>query len=395
MMRKVFLVSVCILFSFRISAQNDSCRQGIPAPSLSGYFSDRTSLMLLQKPHDAIWDHELQNRVKMAWQPLSWISSELQIRNRFSFGESFALNPMLATSAGNDRGVADLSFTLAQGKRYAVTSMIDRAFLQLTFKKLELAVGRQRINWSQTLVWNPNDLFNTYSFFDFDYPERPGSDAIRCTWFYSATGRAEMAVKADSSGKITAGGLFRWNMWSSDFQILAAVLPHHELVLGGGWSTNFGKYGFRGEVSWFHPGIDSLKGSDMILSSVSLDVMFYKSWYLIAEVLYRWEQKPAPEKTLMDYYYAPATVKDLAFADVSALVQLNVPVTPLFTVSLAAMGLPGKGFYLGPSFSFSLSNNLEASLISQIFSGRFSEYAGGPEIRQTFYLNFLRFKWNF
>jgi len=59
------------------------------------------------------------------------------------------------------------------------------------------------------------------------------------------------------------------------------------------------------------------------------------------------------------------------------------------------MGLPGKGFYLGPSFSFSLSNNLEASLISQIFSGRFSKFDRGQEIRQTFYLNFFRLKWNF
>jgi len=351
--------------------------------------------MILQDPHDAIWDNELQNRLKMAWQPLSWISSEWQVRNRLSFGESFALNPMLASSAGKDRGVADLSFTLSTGNRYALTSQIDRAFLQLTFNKIELAVGRQRINWSQTLVWNPNDLFNTYSFFDFDYPERPGSDAIRCTWFYSPAGRAEMAVKTDSSGKITAGGLFRWNKWNYDFQIIGAVLPQNELVLGGGWSGNIGKFGFRGEVSWFHPRSDSLKGSDMILSSVSVDGMFYKSWYFIAEVLYRWEQKPAPEKTLMDYYYAPASVKDLAFADISALVQLSIPVSPLFNISLAAMGLPGKGFYLGPSFSFSLSNNLEASLISQIFSGRFSKFTGGPEIRQTFYLNFFRLKWNF
>jgi len=394
-MKKALLFSVYFLLVFCASAQNDSCTQRIPAPSFSGYLSDRTSLMILQEPHDAIWDHELQNRLKITWQPLPWISSEWQVRNRLSFGESFVLNPMMASSAGKDRGLADLSFTLAHGNRHALTSQIDRAYLQLTFRKLELAIGRQRINWSQTLVWNPNDLFNTYSFFDFDYPERPGSDAIRCTWFYSAAGRAEMAVKADSSGKITAGGLFRWNKWNYDFQILGAVLPQNELVLGGGWSGNIGKYGFRGEVSWFHPRTDSLKGSNMILSSVSVDGMFYKSWYLIAEILYRWEQNPAPEKTLMDYYYAPASVKDLAFADISALVQLSVPVTPLFNISLAAMGLPGKGFYLGPSFSFSLSNNLEASLISQIFSGRFSKFDRGPEIRQTFYLNFFRLKWNF
>ena len=34
--------------------------------------------------------------------------------------------------------------------------------------------GRQRINWGQTFVWNVNDVFNAYSYFDFDYKERPG-----------------------------------------------------------------------------------------------------------------------------------------------------------------------------------------------------------------------------
>ena len=61
---------------------------------------------------------------------------------------------------------------------------------------------RQRINWGQTLVWNPNDIFNAYSYFDFDYIERPGSDAIRLQYYPDYSSAIEMAVKADYENKI-------------------------------------------------------------------------------------------------------------------------------------------------------------------------------------------------
>lgn len=34
------------------------------------------------------------------------------------------------------------------------------------------------------MAWNPNDWFNTYNYFDFDYEERPGTDAIRVRVYF-------------------------------------------------------------------------------------------------------------------------------------------------------------------------------------------------------------------
>ena len=50
-------------------------------------------------------------------------------------------------------------------------TMLDRAWIDYTRGKLQLRLGRQRINWGTNLVWNPNDVFNTFSYFDFDYEE--------------------------------------------------------------------------------------------------------------------------------------------------------------------------------------------------------------------------------
>jgi hypothetical protein len=83
-----------------------------------------------------------------------------------------------AESLESDKGWMDLSWYLATGKRVALNSTFDRLLVTFEKESWNVLLGQQRINWGQTLVWNPNDIFNTYSFFDFDYVERPVCDAF-------------------------------------------------------------------------------------------------------------------------------------------------------------------------------------------------------------------------
>ena len=79
--------------------------------------------------------------------------------------------------------------------------MIDRLYLQWNDDSWQFKVGRQRINWGVNLAWNPNDIFNAYSLYDFDYEERPGTDALRFQKFIGYAGGYEIAIKiADNSG---------------------------------------------------------------------------------------------------------------------------------------------------------------------------------------------------
>ena len=71
----------------------------------------------------------------------------------------------------------------------------DRANVKWTLDKFELTVGRQRINWGQNLIWNPNDIFNAYNFFDFNYVERPGSDAVLMELFTGDFSSVQLAGK--------------------------------------------------------------------------------------------------------------------------------------------------------------------------------------------------------
>ena len=55
---------------------------------------------------------------------------------------------------------------------------LDNAFMRLSFKRLDLTVGRQQISLGTGYTWNPTDLFNTKSVLDPTY-EQPGHNAIR------------------------------------------------------------------------------------------------------------------------------------------------------------------------------------------------------------------------
>ena len=78
-----------------------------------------------------------------------------------------------------DNGWINLSWNITQCDSYLLYSAVERLYISYNTNKWTFGIGRQRINWSQALMFNPNDIFNGYSFFDFDYPKKAGSDAIR------------------------------------------------------------------------------------------------------------------------------------------------------------------------------------------------------------------------
>ncbi len=154
---------------------------------------------------------------------------------------------------GMDPGFVDMSWNLMNENSFFLNTTVDRLWLDFNFEKFQARIGRQRINWGQTFVWNPNDIFNAYSFFDVDYIERPGSDAIRLQYYPSSSSAIELAAKMDSDNDVTVAGLGRFNKWGYDIQLLAGYSNSSDIVAGAGWSGSIGSLSFRGEGSWFHP----------------------------------------------------------------------------------------------------------------------------------------------
>ncbi|MBU0764260.1 MAG: hypothetical protein KJ607_05445, partial [Bacteroidetes bacterium] len=366
--------------------------------SLDGYVSDMQSVMFQDVKEYWMTDNLIHNRLNFNWYLNKSFTLGIQARNRFMYGDRirFDSTGLYPEGIAHDRGIIDLSENIVEEKSFLVNTALDRCRLSFEKGKLNVKLGRQRINWGQTFVWNPNDLFNNYSFFDFDYVEKPGSDALRIQYYTGTTSVAELVVKTDEKEKVTAAGLYRFNRWNYDIQFIAGLLDEEDYVVGGGWSGNIKNVSFRGEASYFHPVKNTTDTTGLFFIALSADYSFSSSAMLQFEIFYGQIPENSEVYSFTQYYGAPLSVKNLAFTEYNLFGQFSYPLNPLANAGLSVMYFPSlKGFFTGPSLSCSLNDNADVSFFTQIFSGEFPDPLTGKDKRQEFILGFLRLKWSF
>ena len=160
-------------------------------------------------------------------------------------------------------------------EKFVLHSMIDRFWLKYQKDKIEISVGRQRVNWGVNTIWNNNDLFNAYNFIDFDYIERPGSDVIRFIYTGDNLSSFELVYLPSERKGYSLAGLYKLNSFGYDFQILAANY-FEDIVIGGGWAGNIKNAGFKGELSYF---VDKENIKNSLSFSTSVDYSTKNGFY--------------------------------------------------------------------------------------------------------------------
>ncbi len=385
MVHQRFRLSISIFFLTLLPVFS---QEGDGALEFNGYLSNMQSSMIPNWDGYWITDNTIHNRLNLKWYISESFRTNIEVRTRFIYGESIKTIPYYAKLINNEQGWFDLSANLFKGKSYLLHTTIDRLWLDFSKGNLQIRAGRQRINWGQNLMWNPNDIFNAYSFFDFDYIEKPGSDALRIQYFTGVSSLAEAAIKVDHNNDITAAGLFRFNHWNYDIQLLGGILNSEDYVAGIGWSGDIRGAGFRGEFTYFHPAEHCSDTSGFILFGLSADYTFKNSLYLLAEFLYNGYDLSI--LNFSEFYFMPLSVKTLSFTDYSIGLQIAYPFTPLFNGNLAVIYFPSMdAFFSGPTLDLSLKENLSISLIAQYFNGEFINQ------REDLGFGFIRLKWNF
>lgn len=310
----------------------------------------------------------LHNRLNFKWNISKSFTFSLEERNRFYWGELTAISPQYKDFIANDNGLVNMSWNIFAGTSYILNASIDRVWLDYTQHNFQVTLGRQRINWSETYVWNPNDIFNTYSYFDFDYEEKPGSDAVRLQYFTSPSSKAEIAIKADKDQKITAAGLYRFNRLKYDFQWLAGIYTQSDLVLGFGWAGQVAKGGFKGEMTWFQPLKHFGDTTGVFLSSVEYDYTFRNSIFIQFEGFYNSNSSNSENILINQFNPGLLNAKNPFLNGFSIFGTISYPVTPLINISLAGIFNPSNRMYfIIPDLTFSLMNNLDLSLLAQSF----------------------------
>jgi len=331
----------------------------------------------------------LHNRLNFKWYTSSKFTTVVEMRNRLMFGNLVKDYPGYQSTVNVDNGLVNMSWITAQGTGWFVHSMFDRAYVDYTSGKWQVRAGRQRVNWGINFVWNPNDIFNTFSYFDFDYEERPGTDAVRVQYYTGVTSSAELVYKPNrNSARSAIAGMYKFTQWNYDFQFLGGQAGN-DWVLGGGWSGDIYGAGFRGEITHFEPRVNSSVRATV--ASVSADYTFKNSLYIQGSLLYTSNGKTGPAGGMNLLFNPDMSAKQLSFAKYSLFGQISKPITPLFTGSFSGIINPSDGsFYFGPVLTYSLLNNLELMLTGQLFFGD-----TGTEFGDIGQIAFGRLKWSF
>lgn len=384
MIKRYLIILLLIILSTGIS----SAGPGGDSITLNGYVSSIQSIMFDSLNGEFTNDYLLHNRLNFKKSLGENVIVQAELRNRLFTGDMTKTDPDYAHMIGHDQGCVDLSWNLVEEHSFFLNTTVDRLSVEVRQNQLEAKLGRQRINWGQTFVWNPNDIFNTYSFFDFDYTEKPGSDAIRLMYYPTFSSVVEAAAAVDHDGNVTAAGLWRFNRFNYDVQFLAGYFKSNDLVVGTGWSGNIGTVSCRGEASYFQPVKASPEEDSRALVTIGFDKILKDN--STAQLQLMFCDDPPDLENFKGFYTGTQSPKDLAFSKFTAFGQFTWAATPLLSLSLSAMYFPDlNGYFTGPSVEYSLAQNIDFTFLLQHFNADLS----GEEVNIT--LGFFRLKLSF
>jgi hypothetical protein len=356
--------------------------------TMKGYLTSMQSVMFDSLSGPFVNENLIHNRLNFKGYINENITFAAEFRNRLFTGDPAKSGSYYSGQIGSDQGWVDLSWNVIKEQSFFLNTTVDRLWMDLNYGKFQARIGRQRINWGQTLIWNPNDIFNVYSYFDFDYVERPGSDALRIQFYPNSSSAFEVAVKADNKNHITAATLYRLNKRGYDIQFLAGYFNSEDIVAGAGWSGAIGSISFRGEASWFQ----SIKYFSDSTGTGIFTVGFDKSFKnnSIAQLQFMYCNNPLKLNSFGSLYLENMSTRDLAFSRFSSFGQYSYPLTPLLNLNISAMWFPDLiGYFAGPSLDYSLAENIDFSLFWQHFQGKIKSE------KTQINLGFLRIKVSF
>ena len=353
--------------------------------TLGGYITYLPSYLEFQalNHQESQTNHLIHNRLNIRGYIQENFSIGLELRNRILFNQG---------GFNSDNGWVDLSHYFVNDPKFKIHSMIDRMWLKYQKEKIEISIGRQRVNWGINTIWNSNDLFNAYNFIDFDYIERPGSDVIRFQYTGDDLSSLDVVYKPSTFINQTIGinnsviaALYKINKIGYDFQFLLANY-YDDIALGGGWAGNIKNAGFKGEITYFISEDSSEKNSTSL--STSIDYSFKNGFYILASHLYNSNGFSDPYGfNLQAVTQNVLSPKNLMPSKHTYLIQSSKSISPPINASLTLLYGQGiKFLYISPNISYDINSRLDASLISQFFY--LDNFGDFKNILKGFYLQF-------
>lgn len=384
--------SLLLLLSIPTLAQDDQPKSW----ELSGYVKNLQTLLFFDDVllDTFFQDNLIHNRLNFSWYINDHWTFKAEARNRIFFGDLVQADPSYARTIDNvNNDYFDLSLVLLDNPSFVIHSMLDRLYLEYSKDDWEVRLGRQRINWGIGNVWNPNDIFNAFAFTDFDYEERPGSDAVRVKYYLDFASSIEFTARVfDDFDEAAFAGLYTFNQWQYDFQFLAGYVQQ-DLVVGGGWAGNLKDAGFKGEWSYFI-GIEEDRTNSFALAT-GVDYVFSNSIYMNLGYLYNSNGTVNNNlgfgNSSIILFNFDLSARNLYPYRHALFVQASYPITPLLNSGAAIIYSPVNlhPLFVNPTLTYSIKDNWDLDFVGQIV---FNESSGYKSPLQAL---FFRLKYSF
>ncbi|MPY21183.1 hypothetical protein FM037_20330 [Shewanella psychropiezotolerans] len=383
-----------------------------------------------------ISDHLLHQRFNFEYRFDSELRFNVSMRNRLFYGDSAEV-PGYGDLIGSDPGYWDMSTTWLDNDAWVGNTQFDRAYID--WKPSEFAggdwqarVGRFRINWAMSTLWNPNDIFNAYSIYDFDYEERSGADAVLISRQLGFASSLDFVYNPNQDSKLTSFAmryLSNYESWDLQFLIGKSGFDH---VLGAGFAGDLSGAGFRGEFSYFDPQYDywpvedaaaynasaSISGihtpsanapnintadvfnafsgepQRLVATSVSTLEMDYsftgpRNWMVRGSVLHI--SNPTEPDSALLYLNLPLTARTLSFTNWTRYLELGFDISPLSRLTFSSSFYDDGSYFIGANMSYSLANEWSLLMVAQRFDGSSGSLFGVTPST----LGYMQLKWSF
>lgn len=355
--------------------------------SVYGYITSLETLTFDKNFKDLISGNLLHNRINIKWAPAPSFKVVAEFRNRVFWGEEAKATPGFASLLRNENELLDLQKAWINNKSLVLHTNTERLYVDYQVNEMNVRIGRQRINWGVTTTWNPNDIFNTYNFLDFDYEERPGIDGGKLKYIFSNTFNTELAYantgKRDGDVAALKYTLYKWNY---DMQLITGWYKAHPTV-GAGWAGYIKDAGFKGEIQYFFAKKDSAGHLNISLEG---DYMYKKGWYVNLGLLFNKNgmYKPPDFGNSLNLKLSPESPMPTKW---NIILTTAKEFTPLLSATMSVIYAPGTNLLIVfPKLQYNMAANLDVSLIWQSF------FAGAHNRFEALdHRCYLRIKWSF
>jgi hypothetical protein len=234
---------------------------------------------------------------------------------------------------------------------------LDRAYVDLYFKKFDLSVGKQRVAMGVSYLWAPLDVFNRVNVFE-PKEEKPGTNAIKLYIPLGSSSAVTAVFSPDDNFDTSTSGL------RAQTQV-AGVDIGATLIRKGNTSTTIYGLDLRGENFigwWLETGYFTTPIDNHVKVVVGFDYTFP-----IKKGVY-W---------LNEFFYDAGGAKNMAGYDYSLLLSgerftlgrsyffsmLRYGINEFWSASVSYIGNWGDGSYVVyPALSYDISQNINASV---------------------------------